>query len=391
MFAKRLKAENISFEMYNEIQEKLEQEIIEQAGLPGAVTIATNTAGRGTDIKLSEKSLANGGLHVLITFYPASDRVELQARGRAGRQGQPGSSAIVLSREQLEMHKDVAALQDNQLIEYLGEQRQRRAIREKDLRVSHAILERSSFEMVAKFYCMLNVFHESAIKDGLPSKLAAFLNNRKFLAVQTRDFSGLSPKNRKIAETVLKFLNAPQDFTVEWKVLTQQLIQRVQHHVINDFAINFHSVSADVIQDSKNTRELTVANMIKEAIEKESGSIVFEGKILEAQLRAWSAIKLIAAQAEMKEIFEKQKPMWEKYLDPSGRGILAYLSEMSKIDLNPQPKDLSISPWVTTARTTASLIFDRDFDNEKIDVNALRERSSLSRLNQDVLSLFGKG
>ncbi len=70
--------------------------IITQAGFPGKVTIATNTAGRGTDILLQKETLLAGGLHVIFTYLPVNERVEQQGIGRAGRQGQPGSSRIIL-------------------------------------------------------------------------------------------------------------------------------------------------------------------------------------------------------------------------------------------------------------------------------------------------------
>ena len=79
--------------------------IIGQAGSPGQVTITTNNAGRGTDIALPLESLQVGGLHVILTFYPYSQRVEEQAIGRAGRQGNQGSSEILLLAEKLKFNE----------------------------------------------------------------------------------------------------------------------------------------------------------------------------------------------------------------------------------------------------------------------------------------------
>ena len=81
------------------LQHKSEAEIVSRAGQPGAVTIATNMAGRGTDIKLSEKVIELGGLHIIGTERHESRRIDLQLRGRSGRQGDSGSSRFYLSLE----------------------------------------------------------------------------------------------------------------------------------------------------------------------------------------------------------------------------------------------------------------------------------------------------
>ena len=76
-----------------------EAEIVAQAGRSGAVTIATNMAGRGTDIKLTEESREAGGLAIVGTERHESRRVDRQLRGRAGRQGDVGSSQFFVSLE----------------------------------------------------------------------------------------------------------------------------------------------------------------------------------------------------------------------------------------------------------------------------------------------------
>ena len=78
---------------------KKEADIVAEAGKPGQVTIATNMAGRGTDIKLSEEVKANGGLAIIGTERHDSRRVDRQLRGRSGRQGDPGSSQFYVSLE----------------------------------------------------------------------------------------------------------------------------------------------------------------------------------------------------------------------------------------------------------------------------------------------------
>lgn len=98
-FSKKLKKRGIPHTVLNAKNHEKEAEIISQAGQPGAVTISTNMAGRGTDIVLGEGVTDLGGLHILGTERHESRRIDNQLRGRSGRQGDPGSSRFFLSLE----------------------------------------------------------------------------------------------------------------------------------------------------------------------------------------------------------------------------------------------------------------------------------------------------
>ena len=99
LLGKMLSIRKISHNVLNAKQHKKEAEIVDQAGKTGQVTIATNMAGRGTDIKLSDDVKAAGGLAIVGTERHDSRRVDRQLRGRAGRQGDPGSSQFYVSLE----------------------------------------------------------------------------------------------------------------------------------------------------------------------------------------------------------------------------------------------------------------------------------------------------
>jgi len=99
MLADQLKKNGIPHKVLNAKHHAQEAEIISMAGQRGAVTIATNMAGRGTDIVLGEGVAELGGLHILGTERHESRRIDNQLRGRAGRQGDPGSSQFYLSLE----------------------------------------------------------------------------------------------------------------------------------------------------------------------------------------------------------------------------------------------------------------------------------------------------
>jgi len=99
LLSKKLKKFGIKHSVLNAKHHEKEAEIIAQAGQPGAVTIATNMAGRGTDIVLGEGIPELGGLHILGTERHESRRIDNQLRGRSGRQGDMGSSRFYLSLE----------------------------------------------------------------------------------------------------------------------------------------------------------------------------------------------------------------------------------------------------------------------------------------------------
>ena len=99
LISRMLQLKKIKHQVLNAKHHQKEAEIVAEAGKPGSVTIATNMAGRGTDIKLSPDSKAAGGLAILGTERHESRRVDRQLRGRAGRQGDPGSSKFYVSLE----------------------------------------------------------------------------------------------------------------------------------------------------------------------------------------------------------------------------------------------------------------------------------------------------
>ena len=111
--SKMLHSVGIEHEVLNARQDARENEIIAQAGQPGRITVATNMAGRGTDIKLGVGVPEAGGLHVIGTDRHEAERIDRQLAGRAGRQGDPGTAQFFVSLE-------------DQLLEGLGVKRQRK-------------------------------------------------------------------------------------------------------------------------------------------------------------------------------------------------------------------------------------------------------------------------
>lgn len=116
LLSRLLTRKGIKHQVLNAKFDKEEAEIVEKAGEAGAVTIATNMAGRGTDIKLSETARQAGGLKVIGTERHESRRIDDQLRGRSGRQGDPGDSRFFLSLE-------------DDLLKYNGNEKTAEAIR----------------------------------------------------------------------------------------------------------------------------------------------------------------------------------------------------------------------------------------------------------------------
>ena len=99
-FSAILQSLNINHMILNDAQKENEDYILDRSGEKGNILIATNAAGRGTDIILSEESKKMGGLFVVFGFFPENSRIENQGIGRAGRQGNPGMNKIIFSKEE---------------------------------------------------------------------------------------------------------------------------------------------------------------------------------------------------------------------------------------------------------------------------------------------------
>lgn len=370
-----LKARNIPYEMLNEVQKKTEKEIIEKAGLPGIVTIATNTAGRGTDIKLSEKSLANGGLHVLITFYPDSERVEFQARGRAGRQGQPGSSQIILSKEKLiQDNNDFKGLSSSKILEALFEKRQKKAVIQKDTHISYADIERYAFEFVHKFYQQLNYFTRLSEEEHFLETLGDFFNDRKLKSSTPRDFSKLSPKKRQLALAVIKLLENSSDCTMAWKVLITQVAKRVRDETINIFTLEFYSKITEIVHESGVTSLLTRKAMFAESFKKLSHLNPALQTLIDDfdnAVKAASKNQILNVEERIQKLYEETEEKWLNFLDPSGSGIVAYVSDITEVDLSPLKSDTHLAPILRglQRKGRSSVRLDSDFDCDALNYN----------------------
>lgn len=134
MLSDMLKRRGVPHEVLNAKYHEKEAQIVAQAGQRGMVTISTNMAGRGTDIVLGEGVKELGGLHILGTERHESRRIDNQLRGRAGRQGDPGSSRFFISLED-DLMRLFGSEKIMKLVETLG--------MEEDMTIEHSLLSKS--------------------------------------------------------------------------------------------------------------------------------------------------------------------------------------------------------------------------------------------------------
>lgn len=296
-FAHFLLTQEIEFQILNEMQEEKENVIISRAGFPGVVTIATNTASRGTDILLSEASLNNGGLHVVVTFYPDSHRVRDQAIGRAGRGGQPGSSEIFLSAERGKLKKYAnLQLSNEALLEQLEQESLNTYLHMQQVRISQSELERLSYLYTERFFTGFQKWCEAINQESYLDYHSARLSKLRLLKRQEVNLDDLKPQEKMIAEQSLLLLHTPRGEKIDpikWKRLLKLTIERIKVKTLTNWSIKFYQKMQNLIIHSPSPHH-------------------FEG--------------------EIQQLFDNHKDTWEKYTEVSENSIFTLLHELIGIN-----------------------------------------------------------
>ena len=270
LLSKMLKQKGIPHNVLNAKQHQSEAEIVAQAGLKNAITIATNMAGRGTDIKLGPGVEELGGLHIIGTARHESRRIDLQLRGRSGRQGDNGSSKFYISLEddlmrlfnmdKLASYMDRLAMEEDQelsagmlnrgvsnaqkkveernfgmrkhLLEYDDVLNQQREIiyelRNKAL-LSDSI-KSSIDEFIDDFiYDLFEPLDIKNIKDWDWPALNQELNAHLLIAVNQSDFEGKSNKE-EILNTILD--KALEYYNKKEEIIPEELLRKLEKFVV---------------------------------------------------------------------------------------------------------------------------------------------------------------
>ena len=305
LLGRMLSIRKINHNVLNAKLHKKEADIVAQAGQPGIVTIATNMAGRGTDIKLSDEVKAAGGLAIIGTERHDSRRVDRQLRGRAGRQGDPGSSQFYVSlednlmrlfgSERIAKMMDRMGLKDGEVIQHSmitkSIERAQRKVEENNFGVRKRLLEyddvmNSQREVVYKRrrHALYGERLQVDIVNMVYDTCSLLIRENK----PTNDYQNFEFELIRFSSTSSPF--SEEDFkTLNEQELTDQLFDVVYKHYkekLERSASAAYPVIKDVYENqgdkyerivvpfTDGTKELKVVTNLKEAYESEGKGLV---------------------------------------------------------------------------------------------------------------------
>ncbi len=235
-FSNKLKKEGINNLILNDIQKEKEDYIIFYAGKPKSVVVATNAAGRGTDIILSEESLNFGGLHVIMGFYPENNRVEFQGIGRAGRQGQIGSAQVIFSKDEMFFNTiNINSVKDAELF------RKSKLKQESGLRVISSLFEINIYQILKLFFKKLSelkkifedekfkiIFNNICLKEKLDYNTTTKQIIENFKVDWAEYFDKISERNTNIKSSFDDFLEK-----YDWKDIDSKNNNKWKNLILN--------------------------------------------------------------------------------------------------------------------------------------------------------------
>jgi len=305
LLGRMLGIRKINHNVLNAKLHKKEADIVEQAGNAGIVTIATNMAGRGTDIKLSDEVKAAGGLAIIGTERHDSRRVDRQLRGRAGRQGDPGSSQFYVSlednlmrlfgSERIAKMMDRMGLQEGEVIQHSmitkSIERAQRKVEENNFGVRKRLLEyddvmNSQREVVYKrrrhaLYGdrlqvdIVNMVFDTCSSLVRENKVTSDYQNFEFELIRFSSTS--SPFTEEEFKTLSEQELTDQLFDVIYKHYKEKLERsaKLAFPVIKDVYENQgDKYERIVVPFTDGTKELKVVTNLKEAYETEGKGLV---------------------------------------------------------------------------------------------------------------------
>ncbi len=260
LLSKYFEIEGIKHEVLNAKNHEREAQIIVRAGQKGAITIATNMAGRGTDIKLDEEAKKLGGLHILGTERHEARRIDDQLRGRSGRQGDPGSSQFFVSMED-ELMRRFGSDRVKNMMDTLGIP--------DDEPIENKMISRSIEKAQAKIegYNLDIRKHVLEYDDVMNRQREIIYQKRRDLLIKKDDFSGtLLNYAKNIVSRIVEFhLNAPGE---NWNL--KEIAENIQ--AIFGFSVESKGTIEKQLEEIKDDYALTEkerkAKIVKELTQK---------------------------------------------------------------------------------------------------------------------------
>jgi len=321
LLSKMLNIRKIKHNVLNAKMHKKEADIVAEAGNPGVVTIATNMAGRGTDIKLTQEVKEAGGLAIIGTERHDSRRVDRQLRGRSGRQGDPGSSQFYVSLEDNLMRlfgservakvMDRMGLEDGEVIQHSmmtkSIERAQKKVEENNFGIRKRLLEyddvmsaqreviykrrRHALEGSRLKLDVLNMLYDTCEDIVLQNKAAKDYKNFEFEIIS--NFSMTSPLSAEAFETlpetelISKLYQALLDYYEEKQIQNAQQAFPVIKEVHERPGNKFERI---VVPFTDGVKSLNVVTNLKEAYETKGKNLIedFERNITLALIdEAW--------------------------------------------------------------------------------------------------------
>jgi ankyrin repeat protein/preprotein translocase subunit SecA len=273
-FSEYLKSNHIKHYLLNENQRESEEYIVSRGGEERAIIVATNTAGRGTDFILTEKSIELGGLETIFTFYPKNLRVEIQGYGRSARLGQPGSAVMFLNLLEDDMIKYLLSkegslplilksfdqMSSEKILEDLDDLRTKDTEQESNRRKEMVEKENIYFKKLQSFFLDLKrvykVLEDEKLKSGLLNTCNHFLGN---IVAVTKILHGSHWKLiYSMVENLLE--KKLRGISVDWS----QLIRQFKKAYVKNIKIIWSKFYSKIQDDLSECVSLEEANLLME-------------------------------------------------------------------------------------------------------------------------------
>jgi len=403
LLSRMLKMKNIKHNVLNAKLHQREADIVAEAGKPGTVTIATNMAGRGTDIKLSDEVKKAGGLAIIGTERHESRRVDRQLRGRAGRQGDPGSSQFYVSLEDNLMRlfgsdriarlMDRMGLEEGEVIQHSmitkSIERAQKKVEENNFGIRKRLLEyddvmNSQREVIYKrrrnalYGERLNVDISNMMYDSTGSVVQYGLEARDFEEFKfelIRNFSMESPVDEEsfmaaneVDLTEKIYNEAYKNYQLKTEMVAKSAFPVIKN-VYEDKSNTFENI---VVPFSDGKRTVQVVTPLKEAYDSEGKNLThsFEKSIILAMIdNAWK--EHLREMDDLKQsvqgaVYEQKDPLliykfeafelFKQMIDRTNKEIITFLikgnlPQQSSQELQEAPQKRQETPKLQTSRT----------------------------------------